>query len=147
MSRSAAKESFAALRLIRLRILIHGLQPWLSSTAATAAGIEHAKKKRPAGRFFLGWSAGGIYIYGLTGVFMSVVISAADSARLYKRKSSMLPAYASWLSPVRPIFTAAVEPVPRVRTPMLCCSAPFTYSLVPVESATIAMCVQVFSGG
>jgi hypothetical protein len=38
MSRVAAKESFAATRLIRFAICSHGLQPWLSSYAAPRLG-------------------------------------------------------------------------------------------------------------
>ena len=40
MSRVAAKESFAATRLMLRRISIHGLQPWLGSEAAAAAKTD-----------------------------------------------------------------------------------------------------------
>ena len=41
MSRVAAKESFAATRLITQTKPIHGLQPWLHSNAAAAADARH----------------------------------------------------------------------------------------------------------
>ena len=51
------------------------------------------------------------------------------------------------MSPVLPIVTGAVDDVPSKSAPSVCCSTPLAYSFVPVDSATMARWVQVFSGG
>ena len=45
MSRRAAEDSFAALRLFQADTNYHGLQPWLSSNAAAARST--ATRRRP----------------------------------------------------------------------------------------------------